>query len=78
MSIKAVFWPLGGQSETDPYDPGKVFLRLTNRLRLTYGKETLKPVLIACAWAARAAITGLISAPTAAAAAPALIPNLNY
>lgn len=28
MSIKAVFWPLGGQSETDPYDPGKVFFEI--------------------------------------------------
>ena len=28
MVIKAAFWPLGGQSETDPYDPGKVFFEV--------------------------------------------------
>lgn len=54
MSIRAVFWPLGGQSETDPYDREKFFLRLTNRPRRMFGKMILKPVLIVCAWADRA------------------------
>ena len=28
MVIRTSFWPLGGQSETDPYDPGKVFFEV--------------------------------------------------
>lgn len=77
MVIKAAFWPLGGQSETDPYDPGKVFFEVNEPTSPYVWENDIEPVLIVCDWAARAAITGLILAPTAAEAVPVLMPNLN-
>lgn len=77
MVIRTSFWPLGGQSETDPYDPGKVFFEVNEPTSPYVWENDIEAGTYRLRLGARAAITGRISAPTAAAAAPVSIPNLN-